>query len=175
MRGSITRRRFLTACSVTVSPIVAGCGREPEQYGKLKVRGQPYRENGTWYMNVYVDHIGDSTSNFHNITVVGYNETGEETFQEHIGDSTGSYSDIQERRTVESDGFPYLVVITADEDDCKDGYTYHAIRWNGTDEQRPKIIERSGVIIWETIELQCDEELPPERLLPDANETASSE
>lgn len=176
MKESISRREMLAA-SVSTS-VFAGCISETETedkpFSQLRVAADAYEKNDKMYVDVKVHHDHPTGTTFHNITVIGYSRTGETVFREEFGDSTYP-GELQKWFTVEPAEFPFIIAVTADESPCTEGLTFEVIRWNGTDAQQLETYpEDNPDYAWEEFERQCNEDLPPQRLLPTSGGTTPS-
>jgi hypothetical protein len=132
-----------------------------------------YYENGTWKTDLWVHHEYEQDSDFHDIAIRGFSETGEEVCKAGLGNSTG-VTGLSKRFTIECESFPYMFVVTAEESPCTDGLTFEVVRWAGSEQQKREN-NSNDELEYKEYERHCNEPLPPERLLPDDPETTTDE
>jgi len=167
-----SRRYMLTFVGSTL--LSAGCVKDNSDettsgpIGHLKLGATSFKQDGEWYIEVFVYHATDNASSFHNTTVHGYSDTGEQVCSIAFGDSP-RHSGIDATKTSQCVAFPFLLVVTAKESPCADGLKFDILRWNGSTDQREQKTDETTVT-YEVFQRECNDDLPPERLLPEETE-----
>lgn len=148
-----TRRRLLTTSLPVAIGLLAGCqgdfARGRELYIQ-DVEAQP--SDAEWTATVTVTSNDNTDRNgFRNVRLVGYSEDGTVLCRTRIGDMVGDSMTIRETVTLACEQRPHAIVPEADSSPC-DENTFVDIRiYDGETDS------------WRTSELECGEEIPPER------------
>ena len=122
-------------------------------------------------MNPRVRHTTDNTTSIHNVTVVGFNEAGENVCQVDMGDFPQG-GKFEETETVDCEGFPAIVTATAEETPC-DGASIRMLYY--TSEKDPAAVkDLSYHGLWESRWRECDEDLPPEHVVEEVRQSGAA-
>lgn len=152
------------------SIVTAGCqrsARDATPHSQLQLSAETYQQSESWYAEVSIVHTHSGRAELHDVTIIGYSQQGEPVFRRNVGNSTGPPSAALDTVvSVQPARFPYVIAAKAEESPCDSGFTFEMIRWNGTDQEKRSTVPSSDPHPWETFERRCEEELPPERLLP---------
>jgi len=106
--------------------------------------------------------VAPVTGSIPDVTLIAYTEQGAVACERTVGQVEGG--DF----TLACTAFP-AIISARSELDCED-VIIDILYWTGTDEQQERPIPVESEIPYQTTERECDESLPPERLL---NETAT--
>ena len=166
------RRSFVRFCCGASVAVVAGCNGNAidsdEINPQLDFFVQVERTDTGWELTVRVRNTYDRDVSIHDITLLAFSATGEEVCREEIGDLTRQ--DPPDRTvSLTCESFPAIVSGTAAETPC-DGANIQITYWVGDPEQ----VELSGeneTILWESTYRECNEPLPPERVIEKVEET----
>ena len=164
----IYRRNFLKFCVLGVSSAATGCsinigGRNNgERNPTLRLFPDPEQIEGEWQMNVRVRHTSDNVASIHDVTVMAFSKKGEEVCRVDVGDFPQG-GRFEATESVDCEAFPAIITATAEETPC-DGANIQIVYWTGTDEQRGEEIP-DGIFVWGSTFRECDEPLPPDRVI----------
>jgi hypothetical protein len=118
--------------------------------------------NRGWAVKVVVRNEDDWDASFRDIQVLAYTPDGTKVCESHVGDllQSGDF-----KRTVEMtcSAFPTIITATARESPCENALI-PVIYWVGSKAQKTATIA-SGEIVWKDVYRQCEEALPPQRVL----------
>lgn len=161
------KRRDVLSIGAVGLGALAGCGgrrrsENDEIHPLLKLYPTLGRENGDWSVKVRAKNTRVQDAPIHEVTVLAFKDTGEELCRNHVGDldSLGS-----NERTVHlsCEAFPAIITAIAEESPC-DGARISLLYYVGDREAR-KAGKVNDASLWEQTRRQCNEELPPERVL----------
>ena len=125
-----------------------------------------------WEMTVRARHVNDWDTSIHDVTVIAFNEHGEDVCTIPIGDSL-QHGSNEKTETVDCDGFPAIVTATAEESPC-DGAQIRMLYY--TSEQDPETVDDlNHHSFWEGRWRDCDEELPPEHVLDEVRQSGAAQ
>ena len=159
------RRRKLLGGIAWIALSTAGCVEGPsnDPQGELDFQGVTVRERSdAWRL---ITSLNITVRKFENITVVVFDDNGDRIDEHQIGtvDPPGLPDGTKREIEMDLDAFPAIISAEADKPPCDDrliDITY----WIGTDEQRGREISESEKV-WEETFRECDEVLPPERVI----------
>jgi len=170
------RRTLLRSFTVGATAVAAGCGRyvgNPPEPKRLEIQFRSLRpiDNG-YRLSVQLSNNGEPQDTIENATLLAYSESGELVCRKEAGRLNAER--LQTNVTVTCSDFPAIITGSSDTSIC-DGIEIPIIHWTGTDDQKevhmPEDVPE-GVVWFENTLRECDQELPPERLLKNNNETS---
>ena len=173
-----SRRRILQLCLVGSSAGVSGCninisrgdGDQGDPGPVLDIFPKIVKTESAWQMTVQVRNSTDNDFSIHDVTVIAFSEQGEEVCRVEMGDfpQGGRFEGTE---TIDCEEFPAIVTATAEEAPCE-GANIQILYWTGTDEQRGKEVP-DGTFVWGTTFRECEEDLPPDRVIANVGTSAS--
>jgi hypothetical protein len=142
-------------CSVTSPP--------RENPDRLALYPTVAETTSAWELSVEVRNVNDWDREFRDVTVLGYDETGQRVCRAEVGDLDG---DSGHRRTVtvSCSSFPAIVTATTAESPCEEDIAVKILYWVGTAEQRGTD-PNENEIVWKSTVQRCNESLPPNRVI----------
>lgn len=152
---SQARRRLIRCCAGSLVLGMAGCLRFRDGKPSPSVTLSPTVENTSseWQLDVTIRSPDDSS--LHDVTVVAFDVHGDEVCRTHVGDFL-HHGRFRTTTTLLCDDFPAIVTALAEESPC-DGAIIQLTYWVDR--------ENGGPIRWDNTNRECDEELPPDRVL----------
>ena len=117
----------------------------------------------TWELTVEVRNVNDWDRGFRDVTVLGYDETGQRVCTAEVGDLDGD-SGRRPTVTASCSSFPAIVTATAAQSPCDEDIAVEILYWVGTAEQRGTD-PNENEIVWKSTVQQCNESLPPNRVI----------
>ena len=173
-----SRRRILQLCLVGSIAGVSGCninisrgdGDRSDSGPVLDIFPEIAKTESAWQMTVQIRNSTDNDFSIHGVTVIAFSEQGEEVCRSHMGDfpQGGRFEGTE---TIDCEEFPAIVTATAEETPC-DGGNIQIVYWTGTDDQRGEEIP-DGTFVWDTTFRECEENLPPERVIANVSTSES--
>lgn len=156
----VNRRRLIQAAGVVIAVSTAGC--DYPRHRDLTFSGVNVTEGSE---DEYITEVTpkksssddtDQWQTFHNVTVIGYAESGAEVCREELGDIPSSEVGRLETVRMTCSEFPVLITYSAEESPCdSDTEIGVAVFRTGSE----------GESFWKLDEKrQCGEGLPPEHL-----------
>lgn len=160
---SFSRRSVLQLLSTGAIVGFAGCivdfQRDRERHPRLRISPNVDQTETGWQMEVRVKHTSDTVTSIHDVTVIAFDNHGREVCQLNAGDfPRGGRHEATE--TTDCDDFPAIVTATAEESPC-DGANIQIVYWTGSEEER---------FPWDDTFRECDESLPPGRVLDEVKD-----
>ena len=167
----MNRRTFLGFCGTGFTVGVAGCGVSPNVIGdepdpRVDFYLRVDRVDDEWLLKARVRSHDDTSID--GVTLIAFSDQGEEVCRTQVGDFE-AYQVVEHTVEITCKTFPAIVSGTAAETPC-DGANIQITYWVGDPEQ----VELSGeneTILWESTYRECDEPLPPERVIEKVEET----
>lgn len=129
------------------------------------------RIDSQWELTASVRNTHNWHVSIHGVTLVAFSDTGEEVCRQQVGDLLEMESSEQ-TVTVTCDEFPAIITAIADESPC-DGARIEIQYWIGSDEQRGAELP-DDTHVWDSVRRQCDEPLPPERVLENVTQSGTT-
>lgn len=165
----IFRRSLLRLLGVTALSGLGGCnvtiGPNGERHPTLKVHPEVERTETAWQMDVWVRNTRNNTTSIHDVTVIAFTEHGDEACRLDIGDFPQG-GRFEERDTLICDDFPAIVTATAEESPC-DGANIRIAYLARVEDERERFV-------WDSTFRECDESLPPDRVIEQVAEPPNS-
>lgn len=161
----MNRRQLLAGLSAGICGSVAGCGGrfifQPEPSARLYLRDPEVTPVGSGWTLELTTEVPPRTSEIPNVTLVAYTEQGTVACERTVGQ-------IEEDTdfSLECTAFPAIISARSGLD-CED-VIIDILYWTGSEEQQERRIPEEitdSVGIYRVTERECDESLPPERLL----------
>lgn len=119
-----------------------------------------------------VDNQNHRDVSIHDIMVVAFDENGDEVCRNYIGDLLkGERPD--KTATLVCDVFPAIITATAEESPCN-GANIMILYWIG-DADQVELSGETGVILWKSTYQECDEPIPPRRVIENLGEIPKNE
>lgn len=169
MTKQSSRRTFVGTLSVAMYGLLSGCGGV--EYPRNRSLGFTVvkiieEQNGTYEMGVEFKKSATGSSDewntFHDVRILGYTRSGKLACEKKLGAVT---RDSQQKVELSCSGFPYLLTFDAAESPCDEDTELGIATY-----QADATIEKSWQTKWHGGRPRhCDEPLPPEDLLPNAN------
>lgn len=151
----ISRRELLAGSTIGLGIILPGCSDFPEGR-RLTLDDLTVTEIDTGYRLEFVieNHNvrDDKEADFHNVTVVGYIESGELVCERDVGDISHKFDNNDGKpAALECSRYPHLITFSASESPCDDDVIIDiAVYDEDTDSWQLDMYSR-----------ECDEGLPP--------------
>lgn len=161
------RRTLIQSCG-GLPVLLAGCVESvPDNTGESTLELVIYPEISSsddgWTLVAKVRNVHDWQGSFHDVTLLAFSDTGDEVCRKQIGDMLETDESSRQEVTVTCETFPAILTATAAESPCE-GAEIEILYWSGTDEQRRADLD-NDVTAWESTDRNCDEPIPPERVL----------
>ena len=171
--SNMNRRNLLRLWSSGVFIAISGCsGRSDEPPPPtLSLFPRIERNNAAWNLEVRVRSDNSWGTSIHNVIVVAFDHTGGHLCQKAVGDF---FENDDSNRTVAftCKRFPAIITAIAEESPC-DGARIRLLFYIGDDESREKG-EVNDASLWEGTYRECNESLPPERVLKNVSQSNSA-
>ena len=172
----MNRRSIVRIFSCGICSLFAGCGKQDDDWElspKLSIYATISSTNSVWDLTIRVrNNYRHEGAELHNVELFGFSDSGDEVCRTPIGDF--QESDPSERQvTVTCAEFPAIITATAEESPC-DGANIMILYWIGDADQ----VELSGenvVTLWESTYRECDEPIPPQRVIENIGEIPKNE
>lgn len=162
----MNRRIFMGLFCSGASLFSVGCngrfGNNGEIDPQLDLFASVERTESNWRLTVRTRNTLDTDVSIHNITVLAFNDAGEEVCRSNVGDLI-KFEDRDRTVTVRCTDFPAIISAKARESPC-DGAKIEILYWIGSEAQRGADLP-DDVKVWEDTYRNCGESLPPERVL----------
>ena len=177
--GLTPRRTVLECVGAGVISSLAGCidistniGENGDPDPKLRVYPNIEQTENSWEMPVRVRNVYDWDTSFHDVTVIAFDEYGEEVCRVSMGDFPQN-GRFEESKSVDCTNFPAIVTATAEETPC-DGAKIRMVYY--TSEKDPTSVEDLSYHgLWDGRWRECNEALPPERVIQEVSWSGSTE
>lgn len=160
----ISRRVVLHFAGVLTSIGLIGCtrnrGRNSEPQPVLELHPETEPTDTGWNMDIWIRHTSDRAASIHDVTVIAFSNHGEEVCRIDVGDFPQG-GRFEERESVTCDTFPAIVSATAQESPCDGASIWITYLAESGEEGEP--------IAWDNTPRECDESLPPERVIKEVS------
>lgn len=172
---TMNRRYLLHSVTTGITASIAGCGGDytgdgtPEPRWGLTIIPSVRSTNGAWQSRITLRSEYSPDTVFHDVTVHLYAKDGALITKGRVGEVDG----VEEVELL-SDAFPSLITATAAESPCDERVNIGIAYWNGTTEERSSTAN-SVSDVWTFDTRQCNESLPPERLVNDSQATETEQ
>lgn len=148
--------------------MLSGCGQRGEGERSPRLRlypGVEQTDNG-WQMEFRVRHKTDWQASIHDVSVIAFDGRGNEVCRVDVGDFP-EHGRNEHIDTVTCEGFPAIITATARETPCEGAQIQ--LFYYVSDQDPADVGNVNDSSRWEGTWRQCDEELPPERVLEEVN------
>lgn len=170
--NKMNRRTLIRLGTCGLFASVSGCDRVQENDSNpvpvLTLSTNVETIDSEWELHVTVRNNHNWHVSFHNVTVLGFDESGAEVCRAHVGHLLENES-ASKSTTIACQEFPAIVTATVEESPC-DGAKIEIQYWIGTRQQR-RGESRDGEIDWESTQRRCEEPIPPSRVVDQVNRT----
>ena len=166
----MNRRQCLAGLSAGICGTVAGCTRfifQPEPAARLYlIDAEVSSVESGWILELTTEVPPRPTDGIQNVTLVAYTDQGTVACERAVGHVDDGFTDFELQCTA----FPAIISARSGLD-CED-VIIDILYWTGSEEQQERRIPEEitdSVGIYRVTERECDESLPPERLLTETD------
>jgi hypothetical protein len=117
------------------------------------------KNSGKWLLEARIVSVHDWHTSFHEVRLLAFDTEGTKICEAPVGELSGH------KKTVDTtcSKFPSIIAATARESPCKKAQI-PIVWWTSTKEKRTSTFT-PGKRPWKSTYRECDEDLPPERIL----------